>query len=165
MNVRGARPLSRPDVRLPVRAMQTYRVASPRSTHTRPATCAEYRCKAYLNGWPTIVPAMSLDGNAYTADYVRKVCRGEFDGIRRPYLREVATEDGLVKFVFDAGVTCFRVSRHRVSLERPEFYLVRGGDWRANTGLIRRHTGPRAAELWVEDSQETFDRLRRRVGV
>ena len=142
--------------------MQTYRVASPRSTHTRPATCVEYGCKERRSGWTTVVPAGSPDPRAYTADYVRAVARGDIDGIRRP-CTERRAGDGLVAFTFPPETTCFRQSTHRVSLERPEFYLVRGGDWRGSTGLIRRHVGPRAAEHWVEDMSTSLAKVRREI--
>src|SRR5215469_5960700 len=37
---------------MPVQAMTTFRVFQP----PRPATCAEYGCPRYLNGWVTVVP-------------------------------------------------------------------------------------------------------------
>lgn len=153
------RPLNRYAPALPVQHMQTYRIASPVGTHTRPATCAEVGCTPYLQGWVTVVPASSPDPKAYTADYVRAVAAGRVDHIRR-HCTERAAEGGLVEFHFPAGQRCFSESKHRKSLDRPEIYLVRGGDWRGNTGLIRRHTRP---EHWVEDMQTTLDKAGRRA--
>jgi hypothetical protein len=145
---------------LPVQHYRSFRVSSPRSTHTKPATCAEFGCIAHFKGWDTVVPETSPDPQAFTAATVRAAAKGLLDMYRR-HCTEERMPDGMVKFRFPPGQRCFRWESHRVSLNRPELYIVRGGDWRANTGLIRRHTGPRAPELWVEDSQETFDKVRR----
>jgi hypothetical protein len=90
---------------------------------------------------------------------VRQAISGQLDGYRR-HCTERRAGDGLVEFMFEAGQLCFLVTAHRKKLERPEFYLVRGGDWRANTGLIRRHTRP---EHWVEDFAENQERLSRSI--
>jgi hypothetical protein len=48
-----------------------------------------------------------------------------------------------------------------VPLERPELYVVRGGDWRGNPrGEVRRHSGP---DSWVNDFAEHQDRIARVV--
>lgn len=148
------RPIQRVNPALPVQAMQTYRVASPVQTHTRPATCPEVGCRHYTNGWKTIVPV----GSEHEAD-VRNAAAGLLDGYRR-HFTERRAGDGLVEFTFEAEQFCFRVTAHRKSLQRPEFYTVRGGDWRANTGLIRRHT---RAEHWVEDFATHQDKLARDI--
>ncbi len=154
------RPVHRAQPVLPVRAMQTYAIKSPRQTHTRPATCAEARCRAHERGWVTVVPASSPDPKAYTAAYVRWVAAGRGpDRLRRAYAEE-QREAGMVAFTFPPGQPCFVATKHRVSLQRPELYLVRGGDWRANTGLIRRHARP---EHWVEDMASTMDKVARRA--
>ena len=73
----------------------------------------------------------------------------------------VTREDAVtVTFRFEAGQSCWRWTEHRIGIDRPEIYLVRGGDWRANTGLIRRHARP---EHWVEDMQENLDAVERRL--
>jgi hypothetical protein len=146
------RPVTRIQPGLPVQAMQTYRVASPVQTHTRPATCPEVGCKRYENGWKTIVPV----GSEHEAT-VREMVTGQLDQYRR-HFTERRVGDGLVEFRFEAGQMCFDLLRHRKSLQRPEFYTVRGGDWRANTGLIRRHTKP---EFWVEDFAENQQKIAR----
>lgn len=153
------RPVNRFDPKLPVSAMQTYKVASPRSTHSRPATCAEAGCKDYKHGWLVIIPKthdmvpvlrqMALSG--HTDDF----------GKRRSCKVEPDCGDGMIGFRFEAGQPCFKADQHRVSLQRPELYLVRGGDWRANTGLIRKHNNP---EHWVEDMSITLDKVAKRAG-
>lgn len=151
------RSINRFPAALPVGAMQTYRISSPRQTHTRPATCEEVGCKPYLNGWITRVPLGSPQHEALK----RAVGKHPVDGIRRDGRDITSIGSPDAEFLFNPGTPCFKASTHRKSLERPEFYTVRGGDWRANTGLLRRHHKP---EHWVEDMQETFDKVARRVG-
>ncbi len=151
------RPINRYPAALPVGAMQTYRIASPRQTHTRPATCAEVGCKAYLKGWVTTVPR----GSAQERSLRQFTGRHAPDGLRRDGREISAPGAGQVSFAFAPGSPCFVASEHRASLNRPELFLVRGGDWRGSTGLIRRHTRP---EHWVEDMSETLDAVARRAG-
>ena len=100
---------------LPAHAMKTYQIYSPISTHYRPATCAEVQCAAYEHGWRTRVEGLDpqLLHTARTSG--------------RKYV-EVRAAEGETWLVFEAGQSCFRVSTHRISLDRPEHYLVRGGD-------------------------------------
>lgn len=151
------RPVNRYPAKLPVSAMQTYRIASPRATHTRPATCAEVDCKPYLKGWVTSVPKGGPEEQALR----RFTGRHAPDGLRRDGREITGVDSANVEFLFNPGSPCFKASTHRASLQRPELFLVRGGDWRGNTGLIRRHVKP---EHWVEDMSETLDRVARRAG-
>lgn len=150
------RPINRVFPKIPVHKMKTYRVASPRSTHTRPATCEEVNCRQWKRGWVTRVPIGSP-----MHDMLKQVVgRHSPDGIRRDG-KEITSIDSVeAEFLFNPGTPCFKQSTHRKRLDRPELYIVRGGDWRANTGLIRRHTKP---EHWVEDSQETFEGMRKLI--
>lgn len=144
---------------LGVAAYQTYRIASPPSTHTRPATCAEADCDARRHGWRTVVDERTDLGMSQAA-YVRHECVADSLAAspagrgRRRYI-ESRSPEGLTVFTFAAGQQCF--AQHRVSLERPELYIVRGGDWRQNLGLVRRHT---QAEHWVEDFATNQDRIK-----
>ncbi len=150
------RPLLRPGPATPVTGMQTYAVTSPRATHTRPGTCPEVGCLHHRRGWATTV----LAGSQEERDLLRG-CRGDIDGYRRPFRRRVDDPGpGFVRYVFEAGTACFRIAQHRVPLERPPLYVVRGGDWRAHTGVIRKHTGP---DAWVNDFGEHQDRIARAV--
>jgi hypothetical protein len=153
----------RPPAALPVQAMQTYRIAAPLSTHTRPASCAEAGCQAHAHGWITKVDERTDLGMAQAA-YIRAECVTELLAAspagrgRRRYL-EHHTPEGLTEFRFPAGQQCFAADSHRVPLERPQLFLVQGGDHRARTGLIRRHDRP---EHWVEDFSESLDRTAER---
>ncbi|PRY35335.1 hypothetical protein [Umezawaea tangerina] len=119
--------------------MKTYSIQSPMATHTRPATCAEVDCPNYLRGWRIHVEAVGPE-LAHTA----RTAGARF--------REVQVSEGHTYLVFEAGQTCFGASRHRIDIGRPQFFVVRGGDWRGNPrGEMRQHTKP---EFWVEDFAE-----------
>jgi hypothetical protein len=149
------RPISRYAPALRTEQMQTYTIKSPRQTHTRPATCEEVNCKQWREGWVTTVPIGSPQH-----DLIKQILRGYApDGLKRSAKDVTSIGSPNAEYFFDAGSPCFKASKHRKSLERPEFYLVRGGDWRGNTGLIRRHTKP---EHWVEDMSETLETVRRK---
>lgn len=152
------RQVHRFPAKLPVSTMQTYAIKAPRITHTRPATCEEVGCPQFLKGWITKVPI----GSKYHNDLKQAVGKHPQDGIRRDGREITGIGSPEAEFLFNPGTPCFKASTHRKKLDRPELYLVRGGDWRANTGLIRRHTKP---EHWVEDMQTTLDRVGRRAGV
>lgn len=137
---------------MPVDAYKTYSIRSPISTHYRPASCAEVNCPAHERGWMTTVDTTTELGRNQ-ADYIRTTAGRHYT--------ETRTEGDLIAFHFPAGQRCFAADSHRVSLQRPEFYLVRGGDWRGNPqGDTRKHA--RAAD-WVEDfgehQQNLADRL------
>lgn len=145
------RPLNRITPNAPAAAYKTYAIRSPLSTHFRPATCAEVDCQPYQLGWSTTVPAGSKDealirrtGRHFTAERVGA---------------------GFIKFSFPPGQACFKASTHRVSLQRPENFLVLGGDYRGNpVGTpAYRHTRP---EFWVEDFAIHQDKIadRRKAG-
>jgi hypothetical protein len=120
--------------------MKTYALAAPLATHTRPATCAEVDCEAYLNGWITRLPWGSPMVEALKAS-------------GRRYAEVTGMGAAEREFLFNAGQPCFRASTHRVPLERDAIYLVKGGDWRGNPRgtPLRRHA---RAEHWVEDFGE-----------
>jgi hypothetical protein len=123
-------------------AYVTYSIASPIATHTRPATCEEVNCPAYLSGWTTRAPA----------DLVPVV---QSSG-RRP---AAVTRDGAeTVFTFAPGTECFRSSTHRVSLDRPEVFLRRGGDWRGNPAGLSPYRHARPGD-WVEDFAEHQARI------
>lgn len=128
----------RPDPQLPVTAVQTYAIHAPRSTHFVDATCVQVECADWQNGWRSRIDERTELGMGQ-AYYIRKESGRSF--------REEKDEQGLTVFTFAPGQRCFR-GPHRRRLDRPEIYVVRNGDWRANLGLKRQHV--RAAD-WVED--------------
>lgn len=130
----------------PAAAYKTYSIASPLATHFRPATCQEVDCANYAKGWLT-----RLD----TADPKQA---GLANDIRMKLGRKfMAVERGtVVEFTFPPGQQCF--AQHRVPLDRPEFFVVRDGDWRGNP----RGTAPvqRNAADWQDDFANHQDRLK-----
>lgn len=149
------RPVNRPEPQLPVQAMKTYELIAPLSTHWRAATCAEVNCQASQNGWATRVIADSDDESI-----LRKASAGQVDGIERRYIKQQEAA-GFVRYVFPAGQPCFKAKVHKVPLEREPIHLVRGGDFRANTGTLRRHV---RGEDWVDDFATHQDNLKRDLG-
>lgn len=133
----------------PVRLMRTYQIASPLATHWRPATCEEAGCEAYLNGWRTVVAVDSPQ-----AAYIRSD--------RSRSWREARREGGLAEFTFPPGQQCFDWQSHRVPLERPEIYRIRGGDWRGNPDGVR--TRLVTAQDWADDFGENQESLAHLIG-
>jgi hypothetical protein len=133
------RPSLRLPPKLPVGNMQTYQILAPRATHFRPATCAEVDCQHYLAGWKSVIDE-STDLGKSQAYFIRNQSG-------RHFREERNAAPGVTIFIFEAGQKCF--SNHELRLDRPELYLVKGGDWRGNpTGFKRQHVN---AEDWVDD--------------
>jgi hypothetical protein len=137
----------RTEPNLPVHAYKTYAITSPISTHYREARCTEAGCLAQRNGWKTVVDESTALGQKQ-AFYIRS----------RSGRKYVETRTGgTTEFVFEAGQQCF--ATHQVPLDRPELYVVRGGDFRGNpTGEVRRFSSP---DAFVNDFGEHQDRLAR----
>lgn len=129
--------LSRPAPLMSPAAYKTYAMVSPIGSHFRPGTCAETQCPHYLNGWGVRVENLSpeLLHDARTSG--------------RKY-QEQQIAEGVTYLVFEAGQPCFRVSEHRVRIDRPALYIVRPGDYRVDPRTVkaRLHQNP---EHWVED--------------
>lgn len=123
----------------PAAAYKTYQVLAPKATHFRPATCTEVECPNQALGWRTVIDE-NTDLGQKQGYYIRKESGRRFVEERMP--------DGLTSFTFEAGQTCF--TDHQVSLERPELFLVRGGDHRGDPTGARpyQHTGP---DQWLDD--------------
>jgi len=137
---------------LPAGAYKTYQLLAPVSTHYRLATCAEVNCEAYRYGWAITVFAGSDD---------EQVLRRA----GRQFLAEDAG-DGFIRFVFPQGQPCFRVSTHRIALEREPLYFVRRGTWVRDPNerlpVLRRHVnGDDWAEDFGEHQQCITDRVKR----
>jgi hypothetical protein len=124
--------------KLAVHQVKSYDISSPKDTHQRRASCAEVECKATRLGWESFIDESTSLGQRQ-AEYIRRRSGRGF--------RETRNEFGITVFTFPPGQSCF--SEHHVSVERPEFFIVRDGDWRGNpTGRVRLHDRP---EHWVED--------------
>lgn len=134
---------------MPAESMKSYLIASPRDTHTRAARCVEVDCDIQKSGWETFIDEGTALGQRQ-GYYIRKVAGRQFS--------EAPNENGITVFTFAAGSECF--TEHRVSIDRPEIFAVRGGDWRGNPRgePARIHDRP---EDWVEDFAEHQDALTR----
>lgn len=135
----------------PARAMQTFQVVAPKSTHTRVGTCEEVECRAYKNGWQMKID-LGTELGQRQARYIKH-------DSGRAY-KVIDQRDGLVTLEFSGGQPCF--AEHRVRLERPEIYRVKGGDFRGNPLKIptRVHKKP---EFWVEEFAENQDRIAKAI--
>jgi len=129
---------------MPAAAYQTYQVSSPLATHWRAATCAEVDCPHHMHGWATTVLPDSADEAA-------------IKGAGRHWTVREILPGGLVRYLFGPGQACFAASRHRIQLDRPEVFTVRGGDFRGNpTGMHRRHAN---AADFIDDFGEHQQRI------
>ena len=141
--------MNRLQPQMPPQFYKSYEISSPVATHFRRGTCDEAGCLAHRNGWVTRVDT-TTDLGARQAHYIRKQSGRRFVESRT---------EALTEFTFEAGQECF--AEHKVPLDRPELYVVRGGDWRGNPrGEVRRHSRP---DSWVNDFGEHQDRIARIV--
>jgi hypothetical protein len=133
---------------------KTYTMDLPLRTHWRFATCEEYECDDFVNGFvATIDTSTELGRKQY--HFLTH------DRTRRHSIQRVT--ETLFKFVYGPGNRCFRNvegddRRHKLPNGRPPFYLVAGGDWRGNprgtpTMIHRR------PEDWADDFANHQDKL------
>lgn len=138
---------------MPARAMQTFQVTSPVSTHTREATCEEVECAQYARGWRMKID-LGTELGQRQAYYIKHQSGRSY--------RKVGYVEGarLVELEFAANQPCF--AQHRVPIGRPEIYRVKGGDHRGNPlrTPVRTHKKP---EFWVEEFAENQDRLKTQI--
>lgn len=127
---------------MPAQAYQTYAYSRGRDIR-RKAACQEVGCEAYRLGWETAVDEATEMGRQQ-AHYIRTQSGRTF--------REYRSEAGLTVFRFEPYQRCF--ADHQTVAEA---FYVRGGDWRLNQGLIRRHANGRD---WAEDMAEQLDTIR-----
>jgi hypothetical protein len=135
------RPVNRITPRLDAQHYQTFQIKAPISTHfvERPCDGTGVNCQAAEHGWKMTLDLKTELGQRQ-ARYIK------YDSGRRYEIAE--QKDGMVTLVFPGGQPCF--ATHRVRIDRPEIYAVRGGDFRGNpTGAVTRvHKKP---EFWVEE--------------
>lgn len=129
------------DPALPVTAVKTYSIRSPIDTHYVAASCADVDCEAQRHGWHTFIDESTAQGRRQ-AHYIRATSGRHFT--------EHRNEQGVTVFQFAPGEECFIAHQRRV--DRPEIFVVHGGDHRGNPrGEVRVHDRP---EHWVEDFDE-----------
>jgi hypothetical protein len=129
---------------LPPHLRKSYCILAPNSTHYREVSCVEADCSAYARGWVTRIDERADIGKTQAA-YIRAKSGRAFTEEKLP--------TGEILFRFKPGQRCF--ATHRKSLERPNFFVVRGGDTRLWT------TEPRhmSAQGWVDDFGEHQTKL------
>jgi len=129
---------------LPAHARKTYAISRPKSTHWRPARCAEVDCSNYRHGWWSKIDETTELGQRQ-AYYIRKQSGKSFTEEKLP--------DGLTQFTFPAGQECFAVGEHQALVEREPLFVVLDGDHRGNPRRTRPliHT---SAEAWRDDFGE-----------
>lgn len=129
----------------PSHAFKTFSVRTPKDTHTRAASCKEVDCEHYTHGWQLRVEGLPPEMVHLAIHSGRRFER-------------VEVAEGETYLVFEAGQPCFASGTHRVSLDRPEFFLVGRGDYRTFNPLkARRHDNPRD---FVDEMQTDLDKLR-----
>lgn len=134
---------------------KTYKALAPLSTHTRPATCEEYGCNDFLNGFTITVNLDTELGKKqfyYLTHNPERKAGGTMEQLNQ----------FLVSFHFGPGNRCFRSGEHRVGMDRMPFLLVAQGDWRGNPRRIpvRRH---RNADDWVDDFATHQQKMKRAI--
>ncbi len=161
------------DPALPIQMVKSYDIHAPLATHWRKATCAEVSCKAHTEGWVTMIPETAVSGNPQLVntterDHMANLKRlKDQDEARAYYIRHLSgrefsehrDESGVTVFDFPPGQDCFEP--HKTKIDRPEIFIVRGGDWRGNpTRESRTHATP---DDWVEDFALHQDEIATRV--
>jgi hypothetical protein len=142
------RPINRIPPKVGAQHYQTFQVSAPVSTHTRAATCEEVECQQYLRGWMTKID-LGTDLGQKQAYYIKHQSGRSY--------KVTSQRDGLAELEFSPNQPCFQ--EHRVPLDRPEIYRVKGGDFRGNPlrTVTRVHKKP---EFWVEEFAENQDRIK-----
>lgn len=136
--------------KLPTGFYKTYRIASPVSTHYRPATCAEVDCKAFREGWTYKKSDLERENLLYAVTHAGK-----------RYRETNVDESPDTYLVFEPGQICFQARMHRISLDRPEFYFAGRGDFRSFSH--RRATQFDKPEDWVDSFAHHQDIINRVV--
>jgi hypothetical protein len=146
--MRGAVLLNRPVPVAGPEHYKTYSMSAPLRTHWRQATCEEYECPDFLNGFVTTIDVSS--------DLGKKQFHFITHDKTRSYTMR-ALPLGLVEFTYGPGNKCWKWQEHRVPFGKPPRLLVTGGDWRGNPRRqVRVH---KRVEDWVEDSATHLDKI------
>ncbi len=159
MNIRQR--VNRPTPKMPTQVYKTFRVASPVATHFRQATCQEFECTAFNNGWTYIKEELEKENLLYAVTHAGK--RYKEMVVPVPIQTENGWMFGPEKLclVFEPGQVCFQARTHRLPIGRPEFYFVGRGDYRSFT--------PRAAQQfnrpddWLDSFQNHMDKIKTEI--
>ncbi len=136
----------------------TYRASSPVATHFRPATCQEYGCTAFNNGWSYIKAELERENLLYAVTHAGK----RYQEMLVPVpMKNTETEEWelgpeMLCLVFEPGQVCFQARTHRVPLERPEFFFAGKGDFRS----FRQQEARRLREVdWIDLFRNDLDKI------
>lgn len=163
MNTRGAMMLqripgggmiSRITPQLPAHSMKTFEVRQPIETHFRNVSCDEAQCSHKANGWITGFD-LSQPGRFDAANTYGKIATK----LGRKF--KVAKVGDNVTFTFEPGQEC--LEGHRVALDRPPLFIVRGGDWRGNPRreVTMHKTGADFEDDWRNSQDKIFNVIER----
>lgn len=133
-----------------VEAYQTFGMKQPLATHWRRATCAEVKCKRYLNGWKTTFIPGTPRGEQIRFQIKNSPIKRKYKVVRLPDRIEVLFEAGQECFVQDHPSTA-----HKKSLQRPQIHVVRKGDWRR--GWDARNV---SSSEWIDRFATNQDKLK-----
>jgi len=141
------RELNRMPVNGPASLYTTFGIRAPKSSHWAPATCEEVNCPYQARGFKVSVDEAKVIGQQ-NAVALRK------DTQRSP--KESRDEFGMTIFEYPPGTRC--MGEHTKRLDKPELFIVKGGDHRGNPKgtATRTHTKP---EFWVEEFAEVQDKI------
>lgn len=124
-------------------AYQTYAITRRPDTLVK-AACEQVGCQAWRYGWDTAIDETTELGRRQ-ATYIRARSGRSFRELPR------AGQGAVTVFRFEPHQRCF--TDHQTI---PEKFQVVGGDWRAYSGLIRRHT---SGADWAEDMGDHLGRV------
>lgn len=128
-----------------MRPQRQYLIAAPRSTHWRPATCAEVDCPQHVHGWRTVVD-VSTELGQRQAHYIRRESGRRFT--------ETQTGPTFWQFDFEPGQSCF--GQHSARTEMPHIFAMRPNTLERSTPRI--HSG---SDAWLDDFATHQESLRR----
>lgn len=125
---------------------QTFALLRPRGSHFRPATCQEFECDEFIEGF------------VFSCDTSTDLGQRQFHYITHDKSRSYSMQrvgQYLFKFVYGPGNDGF-AHEHVLPLHRPPKAIVFGGDWRAQTSEARVHT---SVENWTDEHWNHNDKL------
>lgn len=118
------------------------------ATHFRTATCEEYKCEAFHNGWTYRKADLERENLLYLVTHAGK------------RYREMVLPPDELCLVFEPGQKCFQERSHRIPLDRPEFYYAGRGDYRS---FSHRKAEVFTAENWVDSFANHLDVIKTEI--
>lgn len=149
-------------LKLPAHLRKTFHWITPSDTHYRIVDCATAaeagQCRHYEAGFLLPIDVVNKElQKAQLKEAGYRFWEGDAPA-------QEGYPTGLKVFFFPPGQRCLasRENPHRLSLERPPFLIVQGGDWRGNPRNEKKvHT---RIDDWVNDLHSNVDRLNHEIG-